>query len=150
VQIKKVILIILLCFLSYLLYFLVTFFSVYPPIREYCFDTDELVLEQKLIKKVQNINGWSLVKTLSTKNKGAKAHYFSIFHFAKHQKYSFRCKIERHTPLFGKSCAKLKIIGAFDELKGTGGYKESDKDVKKLKQIFDNEIGAALVEPADL
>lgn len=139
-KIKTFVLLILILAFIYFLYYTAHFFCIYPPIKEYCFQNNDTSLEETLTQKVISTKGWSIEKLDSMSRDNETSYHYNILYEEKNQKYNFNCKIELTKPLFGDSYVKLGVIGAFDDLKKTGGYKISDPDVKRLLKILENKI----------
>jgi len=120
-------------------YFVSQFSAVYPPIKEYKFQTKSADLRLAIIETLGNPEKfeYKFTDTVGTAQNGF-AYYVDLRIKGQQMDYDYTFK---YYDKKGKSgISKIDLIGAFDKISKTGGYKTKDNDVPRLIDIFDKEF----------
>lgn len=127
---------------GYILYFVIGMSSTFPAIREYHFATSNVSFEDKLTARVNASNGWSLEKTDTIKGEGEVCYWASLTYQENGQqlKYDIKYCVGGDNSNNNGQCLLLSVVGAFDYVNKSGGYKSSDKDVSELLQVLDRAL----------
>lgn len=141
-MIKVIVIAFLIIFIAYILYLVIGMSSTYPAIKEYSFGVNKASFEQKLSDRINSSKGWSLEKKDSIKGENEVCYWTSLFYEENGQKFEYDIKycVDLQTLSGNNACVRLEIVGAFDHVKKSGGYKLSDKDVERLLEILDRTI----------
>lgn len=132
--------------LGYVIYLLVLFVGIsssFPSIKEYNLAASEIKFEEKLAERINATPGWSFEKTDSVNGQnGEVCDWASISYIGGGQQLWFEVKYCTNSDSLNprKECMRLYLIGAFDYVNGTGGYKLSDKGVEELVKILDDTL----------
>ncbi|MBT1696855.1 hypothetical protein KK083_08230 [Fulvivirgaceae bacterium PWU4] len=128
---------------GYMLYFVIGISSTFPSIKEYHFATSQASFEEKLTARINASNGWSLENTDTVKGEKGDACYWASLTYqenGQHLKYDIKYCADGDDSNNDKKCFLLYIVGAFDYVNKSGGYKSSDKDVSELLQVLDRAL----------
>ena len=121
------------------LYFVSMFSSVYPPIKEYKFKVSASTLRSTMINVLDNLEkyDYNFKDTVGNVSKGY-SYYINLK--IKGQKMDDRFTFKFYSKKLQPDISKIDLIGAFDNINKTGGYKLKDPDVKKLVEVFEMEF----------
>lgn len=137
--IKILISIILIFGLGSCIYFVSQFSAVYPPIKKYKFKTNVANLRLAITETLDNPDKYEykFKDTVGNKENGF-AYYVDlrIKNTQMDNDYTFKF-YEFQRPANNSS---IDLIGAFDKINKTGGYKIKDNDVPRLIDLFDKEF----------
>lgn len=141
-MIKVIVIAFLIILIGYMLYLVVEMSSTYPGIKKYSFGVNKISLEQKLSDRINSSNGWSLEKKDSITGENEVCYWTSLLYEENGRKFEYDIKycLDLKTSNEDNVCVRLEVVGAFDYINKSGGYKLSDKDVEKLVQILDRAI----------
>jgi hypothetical protein len=134
-MVKRIIIGFLVLFAAYILYVVIGMSSTFPSIKKYSFNLTKDSFERKLIQRADSLNGWSLAKEDSIKGDEEIWYWASLNYEGNDQQAEYTVKYCEKA-----GCVKLEIVGAFDRVNKSGGYKSSDDDVQKLLEILDRVI----------
>lgn len=129
--------------LGYMLYFVVGMSSTFPSIKEYHFAASKTSFEEKLTARINASNGWSLENTDTVKGeKGDTCYWASLTYLGNGQqlKYDIQYCVDGDNSNNDEKCLLLYVVGVFDYVKKSGGYKSSDKGVGELLQTLDRAL----------
>jgi len=125
--------------ISGFIYFASQISAVYPPIKEYKFPTSASNLKLEIIRTLDNQKEfeYKFTDTLGNEQVGF-AYYIDlrIKDLQMDNEYTFKY----YDNLGHLDNSKIDLIGAFDKIRKTGGYKTKDADVPRLINIFDKEF----------
>ena len=121
------------------LYLVSMFSSVYPPIKEYKFQVSSSNLRSTMINVLDNPEkyDYNITDTVGNVSKGYS--YYINLKIKGHdmdERFTFKFYSKKSRP----DISKIDLIGAFDNINKTGGYKLKDQDVKKLVEVFEREF----------
>ncbi len=148
-QIMKLRYIVILIVLGGFIFFASRISTVYPPIKEYKFQTTASDLRLSIIKTLENQDKFEYKFTDTVGNEQNGYAYYIDLRIKDRQidnNYTFKYYDEER--FLGKiKTSKIDLIGAFDKIHNTGGYKLKDTDVPKLISIFDVEFIDKIIHP---
>ena len=127
----------------YLAYPILNISSTFEPLQEYTYPISKLNFEKSLrtLRLSDSRIKYQITDSTGFKGDGYKYYITLLFKKSNIQNYEYNFNCEEQTVLWRNSnTLKLNLVGAFDKLKNTGGYKKSDKDVPKLIDIFETDI----------
>lgn len=137
---------------AYMLYFVVGMSSTFPSLREYHFGASKISFEKKLAAKVSASYGWSLENTDTVSGEKGESCYWASLTYQKngqHLKYDIKYCVDEDSSNNDGKCLSLYVVGAFDYVEKSGGYKSSDKDVGGLLQTLDRALLTELAPVCD-
>jgi hypothetical protein len=127
----------------YLIYPILQISSTFAPLREYNYPISKLDLEKSLYKLSLSDSRITYKITDSTSTNQIRYKYYVTLFLKKSssQNYEYNLNYEEQIAL-NKNFKKVNInlVGAFDKSKNTGGYKEEDKEVLNLINVFETDI----------
>ncbi|MEZ5083680.1 MAG: hypothetical protein R2750_09540 [Bacteroidales bacterium] len=124
------------------LYFVTQFSAVYPPMAKYHYSMNVMQLQKTIIDitNIQQNISYQLTDTVGS-NENGFAYYMNVKIKDIDAEYEYTLKYNEEKKFWKQNTSsELDIISAFDNIHKTGGYKIEGKDVKKLIDIFENEI----------
>jgi len=130
--------------LVYSLLLFVGMSSTFSPIKEYHLATTMIEFEQMFVERINTPLDWSFEKTDSVRGeKGEVCYWASLFYNENEQqiKYEVKYCIYPDRSNNNEKCLTLYLVGAFNYLNKSGGYRLSDKDVDQLVKILDRKLG---------
>lgn len=130
-------------FVSYI-YFVTQFSAVYPPIKEYKFPTNVSGLRLAIIKTLDNHEKFEYQFTDTIGNMDNGFAYYIVLKIKDPQmdnEFTFKF----FEPKGQTNMSRIDLIGAFDRINNTGGYKIKENHVPHLVDIFDKEFIDKLV-----
>lgn len=141
-MIKVIVVVFLIALIYYVFHLVIGMSSTYPSIKKYSFGVNKGFLEQKLADRINSSSGWSMEKKDSIKGENEICYWTSLLYDKNGQKFEYDIKycLDSKPLIEDSACVQLEIVGAFDYVIKSGGYKLSDKDVDKLLQILDSAI----------
>jgi len=138
---KNIFVFVIIIFLGWAFYFASMMSYTYPPLKEYSFQMNKTSFERTLINRIDSV-GWSIEKT-DTTGGNEKRCYWALINYLIEDinieydiEYCFNYKDVNKV----NNCIEFNIVGAFNFIEKTGGYKASDPGVKELLEYFENNI----------
>jgi hypothetical protein len=116
--------------------------AVYDPLRSYNYPLSMDELKKGLAQTVRSNPDLTFNLTDSTGlGKGDPYYYADIFVKDAPVEYEFLIKYNKKSKWFdNKIKSEISLIGAFDRIHRTGGYRPEDKGIEKLINIFDERL----------
>ena len=143
---KIITLLVVVSVLGYLIFLAVGMSSTVPPLKKYTFKFSAEDFEYRLKEAFRYTEGWKIAKTDRVRaSKDHICYWASVAHRDTTDQISYLIKYcSQAQPVKSNQYnLELFIVGAFDETNRTGGYKNSDKDVSRLIQYFDERLNGA-------
>jgi hypothetical protein len=128
--------------IAYLLYFATQLSGTYVPIKSYNFTMSSRELHQELTKVIEANSSWTfqITDTTGTDNTGRTFHAEVKFKDGSNElSYSVKYNDE------DTGTSSLSVVGAFDHIKKSGGYKNGDDDVERLIRVFETQFVDKLI-----
>ncbi|MGY5353597.1 hypothetical protein [Wenyingzhuangia sp. IMCC45467] len=129
--------IILLIVLGSCIYFVSQFSAVYPPIKEYKFQSDLSNIRTAIIKTLDNPEKFEY-KFTDVVGNAQNGFVYHVDFKIKGPQMNYDYNISFYNENGKNEISKIKLIGAFDKINKTGGFKIKDNDVPRLVSIFDS------------
>jgi hypothetical protein len=128
----------------YLLILFIGMSSTFSSIKEYKLATSKINFEEKLAERINAARGWSFEKTDSVKGEKGQVCYWGSLSYngdGQQLKYDVKYCSDSDSLNADEKCLRLYVVGAFDYVNKSGGYKSSDEDVEELMKILDRTLG---------
>lgn len=138
-SVRVIVFALLIVSVGYLLWFAIGMSSTYPSVKKYSFEANKTSFEKQLANKIDTSEGWALERRDSIKGEDEACYGASLFYTGNGQEFEYDIKYCFDNPLNGPR-ARLEVVGAFDHVMKSGGYKLVDRDVEKLMKILDSAI----------
>lgn len=123
----------------YFLYLIIGMSSTYSTISQYYFNVAPSEIGEAIIGKIDLVEGWSyeLSDTISTENDGTQV-WIDLYYNTDIQRLKYSLKYGA----YGESevCSEVHLVGAFDILNKSGGYKITADGVDRLVIIVEESI----------
>ena len=116
--------------------------AVYDPLKSYRYTLTRDELRERLNKTIKSKSNLTFNLTDSTGTDNNDLNYYANLSMKiGADEYGFNIKYHKETSLWDKDIkSEISLIGAFDIIRKTGGYKTDDTDVEKLINIFEIEL----------
>ncbi len=131
----------LLLFIGVCTYFVVGISSVYPPIKSYEYPKSIHQLENSMTALAAANKNISFKNTAITGTEARGYHYYFTVEL-KNAANDLEYKIvyDKANNWIKTNTTEIKLVGAFDKINKTGGYKYKDKGVKELATLFEKDF----------
>jgi hypothetical protein len=128
--------------ISGLIYFATQVSATYDPLKTYQFPLTREELQEGLIKTVNaNPNLSFHIKDTTGADKENLHYYADILMEGGTEKYEFSVSYNRKERLWDNNVrSEVSLIGVFDNVRSTGGYKKEDTDAEKLIKVFESQV----------
>lgn len=126
----------------WLIYFATQLSATYDPIKSYQYSMTREELQERLFKTVSSYPNMTLhLKDTTGTDKEYLHYYADILVEGGSENYMFTISFyKKDSPWEDSFKSEVSLIGAFDRVKRTGGYKVEDPDVEKLIAVFESRI----------
>lgn len=116
--------------------------ATYDPIKTYNSTLTCEDIREKLLNSFQSDSNLSFKLTDSTGTDTNNLNYYGTVVMKEGtEQYEYHLKYNQHRSYWSKQVrSKISLIGAFDPVRGTGGYQMSDPHVEELVVIFEKKV----------
>jgi hypothetical protein len=116
--------------------------AVYDPLKSYRYTLTIDELRERLNQTVKLKSNFTFNLTDSTGTDNSNLNYYANLSMKiGDDEYGFNIKYHKETSFWDRDIkSEISLIGAFDIVRKTGGYKTDDPDVEKLINIFESEL----------
>jgi hypothetical protein len=114
----------------------------YDPLETYRYTLTRDELEERLIQVIKSKSNLTFNLTDSTGTDETDLNYYAdLIIKTGTEEYEYNFKYNKETSFWDKDVkSEICLIGAFDKIRKTGGYKTDDTDVEKLIIVFESEL----------
>jgi hypothetical protein len=126
----------------WLIYFATQLSTTYDPIKSYQYSMSMEEVQERLFKAVSSNSNMTLhLKDTTGTDKEYLHYYADILVEGGSENYMFTISFyKKDSPWDDSLKSEVSLIGAFDRVRSTGGYKMEDADVEKLIAVFENRV----------
>jgi hypothetical protein len=125
----------------FIVYFAAQVSATYGPLKSYKYSLTKDELEERLIQTIKS--NANLTYTLTDSTGPVKDLYYYAYVLIKvgTDEYKYNIKYYNKDSFWDSDVrSELSLIGAFDKIHRTGGYKTDNTDIEKLIGIFEEQV----------
>ncbi|MBB6610119.1 hypothetical protein H7F15_03630 [Pontibacter sp. Tf4] len=128
--------------LLWMIYFATQLSATYAPLKSYRFSMTTEELQERLFQVVDTNPNMTLNLSDSTGTDKENRHYHAdILIKGETEEYEFSISYYTKDGLWkNNDKSVVSLVGAFDRVNRTGGYKIDNTDIEKLITVFENQV----------
>lgn len=116
--------------------------TYYDPLKTYQYSLTRDELKERMMNTFRSKSNLSFQLTDSTGTDQSDFNYYGEVRIEIGTKqFEYHIKLSKHNSYWDEDIkSEISLIGAFDKVNGTGGFKTDDPDMEKLIGIFEKEL----------